>query len=93
VLYSALIAVAGFILGVRVGLAVGYRGERGRRIIQERKWLGELARALGARSPRTELESIDVVRARLLAEAARGSERRDRAESPAALPEETPPER
>jgi hypothetical protein len=69
VLFGVLIAVAGFILGVRVGLSVGYRAERGRRIVTERKWLADLAGALGARPP--ELESINAARARLLA-AARG---------------------
>ncbi|MGO8993351.1 MAG: hypothetical protein ACLQVI_08470 [Polyangiaceae bacterium] len=68
-LFGVLIAVAGFILGVRVGLSVGYRAERGRRIVTERKWLADLAGALGARPP--ELESINAARARLLA-AARG---------------------
>jgi hypothetical protein len=67
VLFSALIAIAGFILGVRVGLAVGYRAERGRRIVVERTWLAELASVLGAKPP--ELESVDAARARLLAEA------------------------
>ena len=70
-LFGALIGVAGFILGVRLGLAIGYRAERGRRIIVERKWLAELAGVLGARAP--ELESVDAARARLLAEA-RGRE-------------------
>ena len=70
---GALIAIAAFILGVRVGLAVGYRAERGRRIVVERKWLAELAGVLGARPP--ELESVDAARARLLAEArSRGEE-------------------
>jgi hypothetical protein len=84
VLYSALIAIAGFILGVRVGLGVGYRSERGRRITQERRWLGELARALGIR--RLDLESVDAARARILDEA-----RRRDAEPPAALPAGDPP--
>ncbi len=66
-LFNALIAITGMILGVRVGLAVGYRAERGRRIVAERKWLAELASVLGAKSP--ELESIDAARARLLSEA------------------------
>ena len=66
-LFSALIALTGLILGVRVGLAVGYRAERGRRIIAERKWLAELALVLGSKPP--ELESIDAARARLLDEA------------------------
>ena len=66
-MYNALLAIAGFILGVRVGLALGYRAERGRRIVLERKWLSELARALGARP--LELESVDAARARLLAHA------------------------
>ena len=66
-LLGALIGVAGFILGVRVGLALGYRAERGRRIVVERKWLAEFARVLGAKPP--ELESVDAARARLLAEA------------------------
>jgi hypothetical protein len=67
VLFNALIAITGMILGVRVGLAVGYRAERGRRIVAERKWLAELASVLGAKPP--ELESIDAARARLLSEA------------------------
>jgi hypothetical protein len=67
VLFGALIAAAGFILGVRVGLALGYRAERGRRIVVERRWLGELARVLGAKPP--EMESVDAARARLLDEA------------------------
>jgi len=66
VLYNALLAFAGFILGVRVGLALGYRAERGRRIVLERRFLSELARALGARP--LELESVDAARARLLDE-------------------------
>ena len=66
-LFGALISIAGFILGVRVGLAVGYRAERGRRIVVERKWLAELAGVLGAKPP--ELESVDAARARLLGEA------------------------
>ena len=82
---GALIAIASFILGVRVGLAVGYRAERGRRIVVERKWLSELARALGARP--LELESVDAARARLLDEA------RDRIDVPAALPREEQAER
>jgi hypothetical protein len=64
---GALIAIAGFILGVRLGLALGYRAERGRRIVVERRWLAELAGVLGAKPP--ELESVDAARARLLAEA------------------------
>jgi hypothetical protein len=73
VLLGALIAIAGFILGVRVGLALGYRAERGRRIVVERRWLAELAGVLGAKPP--ELESVDAARARLLGEArARNSE-------------------
>ncbi len=72
-LYNALLALAGFILGVRLGLALGYRSERGRRIVLERKWLSELARAMGARP--LQLESVDAARARLLAEArARGDQ-------------------
>jgi hypothetical protein len=67
VLFGALIAIAGFVLGVRVGLALGYRAERGRRIVVERRWLAELAGVLGAKPP--ELESVDAARARLLAEA------------------------
>jgi hypothetical protein len=67
VLFGVLIGIAGFILGARVGLAVGYRAERGRRIVVERRWLAELAAALGAKPP--ELESVDAARARLLAEA------------------------
>jgi hypothetical protein len=67
VLFNALIAITGMILGVRVGLAVGYRAERGRRIVAERKWLAELASVIGAKPP--ELESIDAARARLLSEA------------------------
>ncbi len=66
-LFNALIAITGMILGVRVGLAVGYRAERGRRIVAERKWLAELASVIGAKPP--ELESIDAARARLLSEA------------------------
>ena len=66
-LFSALIAITGLILGVRVGLAVGYRAERGRRIIAERKWLAELAQVLGSKPP--EFESIEAARARLLGEA------------------------
>jgi len=69
VLFAALLAIAGFILGVRVGLSIGYRAERGRRIVTERKWLADLAGALGTKPP--ELESINAARARLLA-AARG---------------------
>ena len=68
VLFGLLTGIAGFILGSRVGLSLGYRAERGRRIIAERKWLAQLATALGAKPP--ELESIDAARARLL-EAAR----------------------
>jgi hypothetical protein len=67
VLFAVLLAIAGFILGVRVGLSIGYRAERGRRIVTERKWLADLARALGARPP--ELESINAARERLLAAA------------------------
>jgi hypothetical protein len=69
VLFVVLLAIAGFILGLRVGLSLGYRAERGRRIVTERKWLGDLAAALGAKPP--EFESINAARARLLA-AARG---------------------
>jgi hypothetical protein len=69
VIFAVLLAIAGFILGLRVGLSIGYRAERGRRIVTERKWLAELATALGAKPP--ELESINAARARLLA-AARG---------------------
>ncbi len=68
VLFGLLTGIAGFILGSRVGLSLGYRAERGRRIIAERKWLAQLATAIGAKPP--ELESIDAARARLL-EAAR----------------------
>lgn len=68
-LFVVLLAIAGFILGLRVGLSIGYRAERGRRIVTERKWLADLAAALGAKPP--EFESIDAARARLLA-AARG---------------------
>jgi hypothetical protein len=64
---AVLIGVAGFILGVRVGLSLGYRAERGRRIVSERQWLADLAGAIGAKPP--ELESINAARARLLAEA------------------------
>jgi hypothetical protein len=67
VLFAILLAIAGFILGVRVGLSIGYRAERGRRIVTERKWLADLAGALGARPP--ELESINAARERLLAAA------------------------
>jgi hypothetical protein len=67
VIFNALIAIAGLILGVRVGLAIGYRAERGRRIIAERKWLAELAQVIGTKPP--EFESIDTARARLLSEA------------------------
>ena len=66
-LFNALIAAAGFLLGLRVGLAVGYRAERGRRIVAERRWLADLARALGVRAP--QYESIDAARERLLAAA------------------------
>ena len=66
-LFNALIAITGLILGVRVGLAVGYRAERGRRILGERKWLTELARVLGSKPP--EQESIDAARERLLNDA------------------------
>jgi hypothetical protein len=83
---GALIAIASFILGVRLGLAVGYRAERGRRIVAERKWLSELAYVLGARP--LHLESIEAARARLLDEA------RDRVvEVPPQLPQEEPAER
>ncbi len=68
VLFGLLTGIAGFILGARVGLSLGYRAERGRRIVVERKWLAQLAIALGAKPP--ELESVDAARARLL-EAAR----------------------
>jgi hypothetical protein len=68
-LSGVLIAIAGFILGVRVGLAVGYRAERGRQILSERKWLAQLAGALRAKPP--EFESIVAARARLLEEATR----------------------
>jgi hypothetical protein len=67
VIFGVLTAIAGFILGVRVGLSVGYRAERGRRIVSERQWLADLAGAIGAKPP--ELESINAARARLLAEA------------------------
>jgi hypothetical protein len=84
VLYNALLAIAGFILGVRVGLALGYRAERGRRIVQERKWLSELARAIGARP--LQLESVEAARARLLAEAsARASDEAPEVEEPPPL--------
>jgi hypothetical protein len=63
---GALIAIASFILGMRLGLAVGYRAERGRRIVVERRWLSELARVLGARP--LELESVEAARERLLGE-------------------------
>ncbi len=66
-IFGVLTAIAGFILGVRVGLSLGYRAERGRRIVSERQWLAELAGVLGAKPP--ELESINAARARLLAEA------------------------
>jgi hypothetical protein len=66
VLFGVLCGLAGLILGVRVGLSVGYRAERGRRIVSERRWLADLAGALGARPP--ELESINAARERLLAE-------------------------
>ena len=66
-LFGVLTGIAGFILGARVGLSLGYRAERGRRIIAERKWLTELAGVIGARPP--ELESVDAARARLLAAA------------------------
>lgn len=66
-IFGVLTAVAGFILGARVGLSIGYRAERGRRIVAERQWLADLAGALGAKPP--ELESINAARARLLAEA------------------------
>jgi hypothetical protein len=64
---AALLAIAAFVLGVRVGLALGYRAERGRRIVAERAWLEQLARVMGAKPP--ELESIDAARARILGEA------------------------
>jgi hypothetical protein len=64
VLYNALIAIAGFLLGLRAGLAMGYRAERGRRIVGERAWLRQLARVIGVRPP--EGESIDAARERLL---------------------------
>jgi len=63
---SALIAVAGFLLGLRVGLAIGYRAERGRRIVAERKWLLELGRALGVKP--AQLDSVEATRARILDE-------------------------
>ncbi len=66
-IFNALIAIAGVILGVRVGLAIGYRAERGRRIIAERRWLAELAQVIGSKPP--EFESIDAARTRLLNEA------------------------
>lgn len=66
-LFNALIAITGMILGVRVGLAIGYRAERGRRILAERRWLTELAQVIGSKPP--EFESIDAARARLLSEA------------------------
>jgi len=73
VLYSALIAIAAFLLGLRAGLALGYRAERGRRIVAERKWLLELGRALGVKP--TALEPVEATRARMLDEArARTSE-------------------
>jgi len=88
VLYNALLAIAGFILGVRVGLALGYRAERGRRIVLERKWLSDLARALRARP--LELESVDAARARLLAEAR--SRSRDAAPAPLPSRPDDPPQ-
>jgi hypothetical protein len=71
VLFAALIAVAGFLLGLRAGLSIGYRAERGRRVIAERRWLAELARALDAKPG--EQESVDAIRARMLTEARRRS--------------------
>jgi hypothetical protein len=61
--------------------------ERGRRIVVERKWLSELARALGARP--LELESVVAVRERLLAVAQGRAERAalPLAGEPASVPE------
>lgn len=70
-LFAALIAVAGFLLGLRAGLSIGYRAERGRRVIAERRWLADLARALDVKAG--EQESIDAIRARMLTEARRRS--------------------
>ena len=67
--FAALVAAAGFLLGLRAGLALGYRAERGRRILAERRWLGELARALDVKQG--EHESLDALRARMLNEAQR----------------------
>ena len=64
VLMSALIAIAAFLLGLRAGLAIGYRAERGRRIVAERRWLLELGRAVGVKP--AELEPVDETRARIL---------------------------
>lgn len=90
-LFNALIAVAGFLLGVRVGLAVGYRAERGRRIVAERRWLADLARALGARPP--QYESIDAARERLLDVAlARADEEPAPATGAPELPPGAPPQ-
>ena len=68
-LFAALIAVAGFLLGLRAGLSIGYRAERGRRIIAERRWLADLARALDVKPG--DQESVDAIRARMLTEARR----------------------
>jgi hypothetical protein len=74
VLFAALIAVAGFLLGLRAGLSIGYRAERGRRVIAERRWLADLARALDVKQVKTgEQESVDAIRARMLTEARRRS--------------------
>ena len=66
-LYTALLIGAAFLLGLRAGLALGYRAERGRRIVNERKWLGEIGRALGVRP--TQAESVDALRERILDQA------------------------
>ena len=68
-LFAALIAVAGFLLGLRAGLSIGYRAERGRRVIAERRWLADLARALDVKPG--DQESVDAIRARMLTEARR----------------------
>ena len=63
-LYTALCIGAAFLLGLRAGLALGYRAERGKRILAERKWLGEIGRALGVRP--MQLEPIESLRERVL---------------------------
>lgn len=63
-LMTALIAAAAFLLGLRAGLAIGYRAERGRRIVAERKWLLELGRVLGIRP--VQLDSVEATRTRIL---------------------------